>query len=153
MSGNAAALQTTWAGLSGSTVQKLATLNAMNVAGPAQDISSEVVNAYLMRTGKKAGLAAFVNNTPGSPLGQSLLACNYLWAIINGADGGLLRASSEPTLVALLSHVTDDARTGLVAGDVTALVNATTPTMPWWQANGFSGPIQLMDLIAAGNLS
>lgn len=155
MAGSITALQTTWAGLgAGSTLTKLGTINAMVVANTPQDISVEPVRSYITNKGKMAGLLTFVNNTPSTPLGGSLLACNYLLAILNGADGGYLRAGTESGLLTILSGITDDARTGFVAADVTALNSiVTSPKVPWWQANGYSTPITLADLIAAGNLS
>ena len=152
MSGDSAALQAKWATLSGTTVSKLQQINAATAPGQVQDIPAEQINALLMKSGKRAGLEAFVIATPNSPLGQSLQAANYLWAIINGCDGGICKFASDPGLIALLAHLADDARTGITAGNVTTVVNLATPQLPWWQANGFTGPIALSDLISAGNL-
>lgn len=153
MSGSLTALATTWAGLSGTTVAKLATINAMTVAGPLQDVSVGTILQYLVSHGRIAGLNSFVNATPSNPVPAALLAASYLQAILAGADGSTVRFASQTGLLAILNHLTDDARIGITAGDITALNNAaSTPAAPWWQSNGFSGPIQVSDLINAGDL-
>ncbi len=153
MAGDFGVLAAKWATLAAApTVVKLAALNATNVAGPPQDIAADRIENFLVTTNKIVALRAFVYQTPATPNAQALLAANYLIAILQGADGGLIRAGSEPGLLGILSHLSDDARTGITAANVTALINACSPPMPWWQANGFTSPVALSDLIAAGNL-
>jgi hypothetical protein len=65
-----------------------------------------------------------------------------------------LAAGFRGNLASLLLNITTDARVGITAGDVAALnAGAATPAVLWWVANGFSGPVQVSDLIAAGDLS
>jgi hypothetical protein len=58
-----------------------------------------------------------------------------------------------PALLAIVDAVSADARTGVTAGNVTAFNAICQSPIPWWQANGFSAPVTLFDLMAAGNLS
>jgi hypothetical protein len=154
MTGNLSALQTTWAGLAaGSTLAKMAAINAMTAPGATIDIATDKVSNFLSNAGKMPGLLAFVNNTPATPVASALLAANYLVVLLNGSDGGLIPVGSQPGLMAILDQISADARTGITAANVTAFNNLCSPVVPWWQANGFSGPIKIADLIAAGNLS
>jgi hypothetical protein len=154
MAGDLAALKTTWSGIGGSTTsKKLAILNAMMVAGPAIDVDLSVVSNFLSNNNKLQGVLAFVNNTPATPDANALLAANYLVALLAGSDGTMMPTGSVPGLLAILSQISADARTGITAGNVTAFNNICTSKIPWWQANGFSGPVTVANLIAAGNLS
>lgn len=153
MAGDLVALASTWSGLAnGSTSTKLTAINALLISGPTVDIDLGIVQGFLKNNGKMPGLLAFVNNTPSSPNPLALQAANYLLAILSGSDGPLLKTASTPGLLAILDNLSADARTGITAGNVTAFNNVCTPKVPWWQANGFDGPIDISDLIAAGNL-
>lgn len=152
MSGNLTALASTWAGLSGSTTKKLAVINALTVVGPTVDIDLDAIENFLVTSNKIVGLRAFVNQTPPNPDAGALLAASYLLALLNGSDGPKLRAASQPGLLTILAGLSADARTGISAANVTALNAKCAPAVPWWQANGFGGPITVGDLIAAGNL-
>lgn len=148
-----AALQAVWPSLTATnTLTRLAQLNAMMVAGPLQDVAASVIETYLINHNRRTALFNFVTNTPSSPNAQALLAANYLYAILQGVDGGLFRASTEPGLLALMAGLTADARTGVTAGDITALNGVAQPQASWWSANGFAAPVGLPDLMAAGNL-
>jgi hypothetical protein len=147
------ALQTIWPTLTGeSTLQKLSQLNVLKVLGSAQDLPVSTIKNYLQANNKLLTFYSFVLSTPSNPNPQALLAANYLHAIIEGVDGGLFRASTEPQLLPIMSHLADDPRTGINSGDLAALNNATLLPVLWTVNNGWSGQVSLSDLMQAGDL-
>jgi hypothetical protein len=89
---------------------------------------------------------------------QALIACNYLLAIVDYEPGtvGPVLATSNPTnlatINALLPGLTADPNTGVTPATINALASLITPLVPWWQMHGFSMPVTVADLAAAGNL-
>ena len=65
-------------------------------------------------------------------------------------------ATSNPTnlatINALLPGLTADPNTGVTPATINALSSLITPLVPWWQMHGFSTPVTVADLAAAGNL-
>jgi hypothetical protein len=133
------ALIAEWPSLSGTTAQKLATLNAMTVSG-AVPTSFFVTGAQVLNcinwTEFNALTAAQQQNLltmlaiPGSLLGGS----GNTAFMVDGMILAYFTNQSGPTITAL-----------------TALAKATV--VPWWQSNGYSSPIGLPDLVAAGGLT
>ena len=133
------ALINEWPSLTGTTAQKLTTLNAMTVSGG--------VPTTLYVTG--AQLANCFNWTEfsllSSPQQTNLL---QLCAI----PGNLLGGSSNTAFLVdgmILAYFTN--HSGPTVTALTALAQAAV--QPWWQANGYGGPINGNDLVAAGGLS
>lgn len=147
------ALSAAWTGLAGNTtVKKLQAINVLTASGQASDLPLSIIVDFIRNSGKLAGISSFANNPPATPDATALLAANYLLVLLSGGAGSTIPAASIAPLLAILDAISADARTGVTAGNVTAFNNICMPSIPWWQAHGFSGPITLFDLIAAGNL-
>lgn len=130
-----AALRTQWGGLSGTTDQKLATVNALMVqtaaAGIAQLTPSQILNAIVF-----ADLGAL---TQLQLLQLTLLLQGNL---IDVSKGTVIRAALQ-TLFA--------GKTTTLANLAALVATADQPlTIPWWQSNGFPEPIGRGFLVAAG---
>jgi hypothetical protein len=153
MSADYLALASAWSGLAGNTtVKKLQAINATLSSGEPSDLPLNVVSDFVRNSGKLPGIASFVNNPPASPDATALLAANYLLVLILGGADSIIPAASVQPLLTILDNISADPRTGVGAAAVTAFNNICIPTVPWWQANGFNGPVTLFDLMAAGNL-
>lgn len=151
---NVEALKTVWASLSGPTYAKLAALEAIKVAGPPRDVSLQDVENYLCTDGKIATMRDFVHTPPVDADPRALIAANYLVALIQNGTPMLITsdATTLAQVMTFLAMMTLDPRTGITADDASALLAMTASEVPWWQAHGFDGPINVKDLIAAGNL-
>lgn len=148
------ALKTQWAGLSGTTAQKLAAINAMTVAGPSQNVAPSAIVAYLALNLKLAPLLKYAANAPATEAG----ACaEELAAILQMGSNAPTFETSNPAVLAtvtgMLQAISADSASGLTASDVTALLALAATTVPWWQANGYTSPFSQADLDAAGGLS
>jgi hypothetical protein len=133
------ALQTEWATLTGTTAQKLAAINALTVTG--------AVPTSLYATG--AQVANCINWTEFAALTaaqQSTLL--QLCAI----PGQLLCGSGNTSNLVdgmILAYFTN--KSGPTIAALTALAQAAV--QPWWQANGYTSPVNANDLVAAGGLT
>jgi hypothetical protein len=151
MAGDLTALASTWAGLGGTTtLAKLQAINSLNVAS-SHDVAMDTISSFIRNSGKLAGITSFATNPPSTPDATALKACNYFLAVLAGYAGVTIPAAQVPALLTILDAVANDARTGIASA--TALNAICQSPIPWWQANGFSAPITLYDLMAAGNLS
>lgn len=130
------ALKTEWATLTGTTAQKLASINAMTVAAaqPAVLSVTAIINAIAS--------ADF--------LALTALQLQQMTFLLAG--GASVNASPGTTIRAVFQNIFASKATTLA--NLSALVspfdNATTP---WWQANGYASPISPSDLSAAGGLT
>lgn len=158
MPGDLTALQARWATFqtSSSTSDKMALLNGAIVPGPAKDVSRAAIKAILTGAGALATMQAYVVSPSATQ--PALAATNYLLALVlfeADAVGDILQ-TSLPANLAMIEEVrpnllTDPAN-GMTAAILDQIMALITPPVPWWRANGFSGPILVSDLIAAGNL-
>jgi hypothetical protein len=141
MAANYAALVTLWGTLPGgdTTAQKLALVNAQTVTGS--------VPTTLYTTG--AQLLNCINYAEFKALTTTQQA--NLMALCSN-PGPLLGGSANTAFMAagmILDYFTNHAGPTMAA--LTALAQAAV--QPWWQANGFQGPIGTADLVLAGNLT
>lgn len=157
MSGNYTALSTIWATYpaSMSTSQKMAALNATIVPGPAVNVSRTSIKAILQGAGVLDTMQAYIANPAATQ--PALTATNYLLAVIifEATLGDVLQTSVPANLTMIENLGPDllaDPANGMTQAILTQIMNLITPGVPWWQANGFSGPVLVSDLIAAGNL-
>lgn len=130
------AMITKWASLAGTTEQKLAALNAATVPGPAQRAilePSSILNAIVF-----ADLAALTQ------LQVTQLTLLLQGSAVDASAGTSIRAGIQ----------------ALFSGKAATLANLgalvapyDNPVIPWWRANGYSGPFSNADLAAAGNLT
>jgi hypothetical protein len=153
--GNIAALQSIWPSLSGTTKQKLASLNDMMVAGPSQDVPCAQIWTYLAQRGLIAKLEAYAANPPQGAAPQTVMSVNYMLAML--ADTARDKfATSDPVVLsqaqAFAAALVADPATGVSQSDGNALLAMTQTKAPWWEANGYTKPIGIDDLIEAGNL-
>ena len=86
-----------------------------------------------------------------------LMATNYLLALIEfeASITDTLATSVQSNLDminSLVDGLLQDGRNGITADILAQVMTLITPSIPWWKANGFPGPILVSDLIAAGNL-
>ena len=159
MSGDYTALTTAWQALPATmtTIQKLSAINNTLVPGPSKDVNRADIKTVLVSNGAYAAIKAYIAN-PGAANQQALIACNYLLAIVDYEPGtvGPVLATSNPTnlatINALLPGLTADPNTGVTQATINALMALITPLVPWWQMHGFSMPVTVADLAAAGNL-
>lgn len=118
------------------TAQKLAAINAWTVAGSQQKSIlsvNAIINAIL----------------PADML--SLTATQLQIMALLLAGNGTVDASPGTTIRGVFQSIFSGKTTTLNA--LSALVAPfDTPTRPWWQANGYSSPINANDLLAAGGL-
>lgn len=130
------ALINQWAGLSGTTAQKLTAINALTVTG------SVPTTIYI--TG--AQLLNCINWTEFAAL-TAAQQSNLLLLCLN--PGPLLGGSSNTSFLLvgmILAYFTNHSGPTIVA--LTALSQAVV--QPWWQANGYPGLFNNNDLTAAG---
>jgi hypothetical protein len=133
------ALIAEWGTLTGTTVAKLAALNALTVSGTVPT-NFTVTGAQLLNCINWTEFAALTVVQQ-----QSLL---QLCAV----PGQLLGGSSNTAFLVdgmILAYFTN--HSGPTVTALTALAHAVA--QPWWQANGYSSPISANDLVAAGGLT
>lgn len=157
MSGNLTALATQWGTYPASmtTSDKLSALNLLKVAGPATDVSRTAIKTIL---GPQM-IVHLTNYIASAAATQPCLtATNYLLALISNdavALGDTLK-TSDPTILSeiqsLAPNLLADPKNGMTQPRLNRIMALITPPIPWWQVNGFSGPVVVSDLIAAGNL-
>lgn len=152
-----AALIAEWLNLTGSTTAaKLAQLNAMTVSGPNQDVSAQAVLGYLFLSGKMPELTAYAASPPPGANATAVTAAKELTSA-TFADLGSIQMSNSAVYTAIqgmLNALAADSNTGITSTDVTALLAlAAGVSQPWWQANGFPGPITAAYLAAETSLS
>lgn len=152
------ALKTAWAALpSGdTTAQKLTAINAATVAGPAQDVPIGDVVAYLALQGKLSGLQAYVMAGTGNA--TALTAAKELLTLLSTPSVTVFRMSNAETYATVQNFLEDLAAdsgsgSGITSADVTNLLALAATAEPWWQSAGYTSPISLNDLEAAGGLT
>jgi hypothetical protein len=152
------ALRAKWAAYPSSmtTSDKLAALNSLSVPGPARDVQRSEIKKVLQGGGVFDRMQAYVAN-PAAATQPCLTATNYILALVTyEASLNPVLATSIPANLAaiqvLVPNLLADPANGMTPATLTAVMALITPGVPWWQANGFSGPILVSDLIAAGNL-
>jgi hypothetical protein len=134
------------------TADKLRAVNAIMVPGNPVDVPRAEINKVL--DGDLAALQAYIANPPqGGPL-STLIAANYLVALVTyeASYSPTLRTSSPLYFATIQGMVPDLLAAGVTQATIANLVALIRPLTPWWQANGFSGPVNIWDLISAGNL-
>lgn len=133
------ALINQWASLTpGTTAQKLTQLNAMTVTG-------SVPTSFFV-TGDK--LLNCINWTEFNAL-TAQQQSNIL--ALCQVPGGLLGGSTNTAFIVDGMILAYFPIAGPTIAALTALAQATV--QPWWQANGYPGPITNNDLVAAGGLT
>lgn len=151
--GDLNALRMAWPSLTGTTAQKLATLNAMQVPGPSQDITVATLQTFITSNGLEAPLAAYVARGPNA-VQPALIACNYLLAILAASDPIIHTSipSNFATVEQLGQALLTDPATGITPTLLTQMIALIQPPALWWQVHGFAAAVSITDLIAAGNL-
>ena len=151
-----AALIVEWATLSGTTAQKLTSINALTVAGPNQDVPAASVVGYLAMQAKLAAFQAYAATPPDGASSIAVMSAKELFAILAMPSFSTFETSVPAVLSALsawLNACASDQNTGLTSSDVTNMLSLAATTQPWWRANGYTSPISSGDLAAAGGLS
>ena len=129
------ALIAIWPSLAGNTTQKLASLNAMTIAttpSPLLVNSWQVYNAIV-----PSEFQALTD--PNKQLVRDIIG----QGVIDASNGGRARD------VLLQVFAAGSATRAAFA----AMQGSLNIVQPWWQANGYGGPITTMDLAAAGGLT
>ena len=138
------ALKTKWATLSpGTTAQKLAAINALTVAGPAQSVPISTVVNWLRMNNLWLPIKAAVafGSSPGAMAAVDL-------------NSDLREQTIDFTLPLVGAMLADLVSHGLLSqAQSDALVAMGATTLPWWQSAGYTSPIGQGDLAAAGGLS
>lgn len=130
------ALIAKWATLTGDTATKLAAVNAATVAGPNVPVPVLQVMAYL-RT-NNLWMAIKASPTPGA-----MAAVDY-----NSDPRVQTLDVSLPIVRGMLADLVGHGLLAQAASD--EVVAMGTPTIPWWQANGYSRAFDLGDINTAG---
>lgn len=133
------ALINEWATLTGTTIAKLAAINALTVSGS--------VPTTFYATG--AQLLNCINWTEFAAL-TAQQQSNLLALCAN--PGPMIGGSAQTAQMAagmFLANFTNHSGPTILA--LTALAQAAV--QPWWQANGYTAPIEQSDLTAAGGLT
>ncbi len=121
----------------GTTAAKLAQLNGQTVAGAAVpaflDVNA-IINAIL----------------PADLLSLSAIQLQQMQFVLQGR--GTVNASAGTAVRNVFSSIFSGKATTLAA--LTALITPyDTPSVPWWRFNGYPGPLDANDLVAAGGLT
>ena len=154
------ALSLIWPSLSGSLQDKLAQLNAMTVTGPGVDVSIQQVAGFLLLNGIYPTIDTFAGTTNNGtqPHDGALLAAKTFLAWI-GLQNAPLVHMSQPAVVSAVTQMGNamvaqeeaaPGSTGFTQAVLDGLLALGQTTQPWWQANGFSGPVTSGDAAAAG---
>jgi hypothetical protein len=154
------ALAQLWPSLTaGTTSAKIAQVNAMTVAGPNVDVAIPQVEGYLLLQGIYPTVTTFAAGSPnGNQVHDAALTALKTFVAWIALPNAPPVHFSDPTVSAQVT-----AMAGAVAAQEAATPGSTGFTQavhdgllalgqtkqPWWQANGFFGPVTLVD--AANN--
>jgi hypothetical protein len=155
------ALSQIWPSLNGTaTADKLAALNAMTVAGPAVDVNIQQVMGFLLLSGIYPTIAAFAStaNNNTQPHDGALQAAKTFmaWIELQNAPAVHMSQSSVVDAVTQMGNAmvaqetASPGSTGFTQAILNGLLALGQTTQPWWQANGFSGPVTSADAASAG---
>lgn len=152
------ALQTAWATLpvTMTTAEKMAMLNAKAVPGPARDVQRSEIRKILAASGALAAMKQYVAN-PEQGVHDALIGTNYLLAVVEyEVTINDTLATSDPANLSMVQQIAPtllaDPANGMTTDILNQVMALITPSIPWWKANGFAGPITVRELISAGNL-
>ena len=151
------ALSQEWSSLSGSTVaDKLASLNAMTVAGPNVDVSIQQVAGYLLLQGVYPTIATFAEGSPNNtqPHDGALSAAKSFMAWVTMPNPPDVHFSQSAVAAAVTQlgnamvaqETASPGSTGFTQAVLDGLLALGQTTLPWWQANGFGGPVTSTDV-------
>lgn len=154
------ALSQVWAGLTGTTADKIAQINAMMVAGPNVDVTIQQVAGFLLLQGIYPLLTQFATTSNnGNPThdGALLAAKTFVaWIALPNAPNvhmgqpDVFAAVNQMGMAMVAQETASPGSTGFTQAVLTGLLALGQTSMPWWQANGFSGPVMASDVVAAG---
>jgi len=135
------ALVTQWAALTGTTDQKLSAINALTVAGTSAPIPLIAVMTYLRTNNLWMPIKAAVATSAGAAA-----AVDYNSDMrVTSLDASL------PIVQAMIADLVGHSL--LTTAQALSLVALGIPQLPWWQANGYTGPFSASDLLAAGGIT
>lgn len=157
------ALSQIWPSLVGqgaSVDAKLAALNVLTVAGPNVDVSIQQVSGFLLLQGVFPTITAFAQGSPNGtqPHDGALSAAKSFVAWITMPDPPYVHFS-QPAVAAAVTQLgnamvaqetASPGSTGFTQAVLNGLLALGQTTIPWWQANGFSGPVTSADVANAG---
>ena len=137
---------------------KLAVLNSMMVSGPTADVDVAQVGLYLAAEGKLAGLMvyaqkAYASIMAGTSVTPAQVAAAQFWSLLqipNFVHFTTSIGATYTTIQNMLTLVASDGASGLTNDDVESLLGLATRSVYWWQANGYSAPITMAQITAAG---
>lgn len=151
---NYAPLTAIWPNVSGTDdPTKLATLNAMTAAGQARDVSVSAIVGYLGLQGKLKPLINYAATPGTTAIAAAAAVAEALVTLLqspNAPGFQMSNATVYTTVSGMLATLASDPLSGITATDQTNLLALAAATAPWWQVNGFNGPLNLNDIAAAG---
>lgn len=152
--GSAFALSQIWPTV-GTTEDKLAFVNALIVAGPNIDVAIPQVAGYLLLAGIYPIVESFATGSPtGDPIHDgALIALKTFvaWLTIPNAppvhfsDPVVFAQITAFTGVVAAQEASSPGSTGFTQEVHDGLLALGQTALPWWQANGFRGPVTLTD--------
>jgi hypothetical protein len=154
------ALGQIWQTLSGSPAEIIAQINAMTVAGPNVDVAIPQVAGYLLLQGIYPTVVAFAAGSPtNEPVHDGALTALKTFVAWLSIPNAPPVHFSDPAVVAQVTamaqavaaqEAASPGSTGFTQAVYNGLLALGTTTLPWWQANGFSGPVTLADAHRSG---
>jgi hypothetical protein len=130
-------------------------VNALVTEGPTQDIPLPAIREKLqarMQHLECYALAAKTRdirrrlNMPAVP--QAVVSAIYLLQLLASNERGIGQYKL-PVLKGLLADLVSDEASGISSEDADAVLALSRSSIPWWQANKFSGPVNTYDCIEA----
>jgi len=132
----------------------------MTVAGPNVDVSIQQVAGYLLLQGIYPTITAFAATSPNQtePHDGALLAAKTFVAWIalpnpppvHMSQSDVFAAVNQMGNAMMAQETASPGSTGFTQDVLNGLLALGQTVVPWWQANGFSGPVMAGDAIAAG---
>lgn len=155
------ALSQLWTTLAaGSTADKVAQVNATMVAGPNIDVAIPQVAGYLLLQGIYPTVVAFAAGSPNSdPVHDGALTALKTFVAWLALPDAPPVHFSDPVVMAEVTamaqavaaqEAASPGSTGFTQPVYQGLLALGQTTLPWWQANGFDGPVTLADVANGG---
>jgi len=132
------ALKAIWPSLKGTFEERLATLNAMTVDGPRQPVDVVTATNYMRQNGTWYAIKMAASSNQAAFAAVDLVQDLRVQTI----DFTLPIVMQMGTLLVGANLMTQAQWDGLVSLSHTVV--------PWWQANGYAGPIGVGDTDAVG---
>jgi hypothetical protein len=143
------ALIAKWATVTGTTSEKLSSINALTVAGPTQFVARGLLSRHFDT----------LTDANGVPVWEAIEQHQNDTTALGVACRAALRLRDAPgdypaidvTTLPVTAQLTELVTANILTSDQQAQTVALgSTTIPWWRSAGYSSPINEVDLAAAG---